>query len=255
MPRTFSPCPPSFPLHLPTPPLPAACLPWATWPCSGSSASSSRAWVRGLCCCNTSCSTTGGVGGLAEARGKSPGMGRSGFTRSGICGLMLGGCQFPSAILDSSPCRREAENQPMMWASDPHLSLTPTSHPSLGSPGPSSAPQTPCRRPLHLTFLILGAFPQASRCLRFFSSLLKDWLIREALWPLSKVIYPHPLPLSSIVPLSCFICPLSGPDTYLFPLAPLVCYSRRGATLFTHCYVHVPRTVLGRWHARKLLIE
>lgn len=115
----------SLPTILPTAlphshtPLPAACSPWATWPCSGSSASSSRAWLRGLCCCSTSCSTTGGGGGQAEARGKSPGMGRSGFTRSGICGLMLGGCQFPSAILDSSPCRREAENQPMMWASDP----------------------------------------------------------------------------------------------------------------------------------------
>lgn len=104
---------PSHPSPPPTP-LPAACSPWAFWPCSGGSASSFLAWLGGLCCCIASSSKAGVAGGQAGAGGKSPGMGRSGFTRSGKCGLTLGGSQFPLVMLDSSPCRREAVNQPMM---------------------------------------------------------------------------------------------------------------------------------------------
>lgn len=108
--------PPSAPLFS-LPPAPGS--PWATGPCSGSSASSSLAWPRGLCCCSTSSSKAGVVGSLARAGDKSAEMGRSGSTRSGKCGLTLGGSQLPSGAFDSSPCSREAENQPMMWASDP----------------------------------------------------------------------------------------------------------------------------------------
>lgn len=77
---------------LPTlPPRPPLFSPGATWPCSGGSASRSLAWLRGLCCWSTSSSKPGFAGTPAEARAKSPGVGRSGFTRSGTCVLNLGG--------------------------------------------------------------------------------------------------------------------------------------------------------------------
>ena len=110
--------PGSHALPLPTLPPRPLFSPGATWPCSGGSASRSLAWLRGLCCWSTSSSKPGFAGTLAEARAKSPGAGRSGFTRSGTCVLNLGGSQFPSAGFDSSPCRTEAENQPRTGVSD-----------------------------------------------------------------------------------------------------------------------------------------
>lgn len=230
---TVSPTPPP-----PPPLLPAACSPWATWPCSGSSASSSLAWLRGLCCCSISSSKTEGVGGQAEAGVRSPGMGRSGFTRSGKCGLMLGGSQLPSGVFGSSRCRREAENQPMTWASGrPRLSVIPTPHSSLGSSSPSSAPShAPFLGPLHLMFFLPGALsPDIPMPGSLISSALCSNIGLSERLSLSTVCerYTHLLPLSLTAPLPCFLRKLSPPGTSLFNfIAPLSCNSRRVITLW-----------------------
>lgn len=112
---------PSFrPLLRPRSGLPGS--PWATWPCSPGSASTSLAWTRGLCCCSTTSSKDGAVGGPAGAGDESPDMGRSGSARSGKCGLALGGGQGG----DSSPCRGGRERT-IQTSEGPRLHHTPPS--------------------------------------------------------------------------------------------------------------------------------